>query len=132
MAISLKTVLVFPEGIKTKCGYVLIIGSKARAKPASLSLDKKLTAYHVISFVNWKWKAKTRLSGNQAAQTQNQNLAPNTNARPSKPDATLASGNRLAPTLIKCFNYQKTGHYSQNCSNLENKRPWGLENKKSQ
>ena len=122
VATSLKTVLVPPERIKTKCGYVLATKSKARAKPAFWSLDKRLVAYHVVGFVNWKWKAESRVGSNQATQTQNQNLAFNANARPSKPNSTLALGNKPAPPLTRCFNCQGTNHYSWNCPNLENKK----------
>ena len=112
VAASLETVLVPPEGIKTKRGYVSATGSKAVTKPAPRSLDKKSAAHHVVGFVNRKRKAEFRPGGNQAAQTQNQNSAPNANSRPSKPNATLASGNKPAPPSTRCFNCQKTGHYS--------------------
>ena len=132
VATSLKTVLALLEGIKTKCGYILATKSKAGAKPTLRSLDKRSAAHHIIGFVNWKQKVEFRLGSNQAAQTQNQNLAPNTNSRPSKSNATLASGNKPAPLSTRCFNCQGTGHYSRNCPNPEKKRPQGLRNGKGQ
>ena len=66
MATSLKIVLVPLVGNKTKHNYVLATESKAGAKPAPQSLDKKLAAHHIIGFVNWKQKAESRLGGNQA------------------------------------------------------------------
>ena len=132
MAASFETMLVPPEGIKTKRGYVSATRSKAVTKLAPRSLNKKLVAHHIVGFVNQKQKAEFCPGGNQAAQIQNQNSALNANSRPSKPDATSASGNKPAPPSIRCFNCQGTGHYSRNCPNLENKRPRGLGNEKGQ
>ena len=132
VATSLETVLVPPEGIKTKRGYVSAMKSKTGAKPAPWSLDKRLTAYYIVGFVNQKQKAEFCLGGNQAAQTQNQNLATNANLRLSKLNISSASGDKLALSSTKCFNCQKTGHYSQNCPNPENKRQQGSGNGKNQ
>ena len=122
VATSFEIVLVLSKEIKTKHSYILATRSKTGAKLVLWSLDKRLSAHHIVYFVNWKRKAEFCSSSNQVAQTQNQNSASNANIRLSKPNTISTLDNKSTPSSTKCFNCQKTGHYSRNCPNLENKR----------
>ena len=130
MTINCKTMLVALENIKTKYNYASETAFKIGAKSVFRSMDKKLAAYYIIGFVNWKRKIKAYTNSNQVIQTQNQSLFSNVNLRLSKPNIALALGNKLVLPITKCFNYIGTSHYSQNCPNLKHRNSQTLENVK--